>query len=85
MRNGAYKRLGFNPTQGEEETEEEAQQAGVQMREHVRQMVAPLPDLPDRYDPEEAAGPSRRRDNPARPENTTKPKYRRVQFSNDVE
>ena len=81
VRNGAYNRLGFNPTQRPEETEEDAQQAGMHMREHVRQLVAPLPDLPDRYNPEQARPPSRRRHAASLSAEPTRAKYSRIQSS----
>ena len=81
VRNGAYHRLGFDPTQRPEETDEQAQQAGAQMREHVRQMLAPLPDLPDRYNPEEVRPPSRRRHAASFSAEPTGAKYSRIQRS----
>ena len=83
-RKGAEKREGFILTQREEETEEEAVEAGRQMRANLTQTLRQIPDLPDRYNPEEASGPSRRPHSPQREENTTRQKYRRVQFSRAV-
>ena len=84
VRNGAYNGLGFNPTQRAEETEEEALEAGRQMRANITQTLRQLPDLPDRYNPEEASGPSHRRRTPEIEESTSKPKYRRIQFPSEA-
>ncbi len=84
-RKGAEKRAGVDLSQRPEEDDDEALEAGHQMRADMNQMLAQIPDFPDRYNPEEAAGPSRRRQSTQREENTTRPKYRRVQFSNDDE
>ena len=84
-RPGAEKRAGVDLSQRPEEDEDEAVEAGQQMRVDMNQMLAQIPDFPDRYNPEEAAGPSQRRQSLQREENTTRPKRRRVQFSNDLE
>ena len=83
-RKGAEKRAGFILTQRPEETEEEAVDAGRQMRVNLTQTLRQIPDLPDRYNPEDAHGPSRRPHSPQREENTTRQKYRRVQFSSEA-
>ncbi len=54
------------------------------MRANLTQTLRQLPDLPDRYNPEEASGPSHRRHPPEIEESTTKPKYSRVQFPNEA-
>ncbi len=84
-RKGAEKRAGVDLSQPPEEDDDEALEAGHQMRADMNQMLEQIPDFPDRYNPEEAAGPSRRRQSTQVEENTTRPKSRRVQFSNQDE
>ncbi len=83
-RKGAEKRAGIILNEIPEENEEEAVEAGRQMRANMMQTLRQLPDLPDRYNPEEASGPSERRHPPEREESTTKPKYRRIQFPSEA-
>ena len=54
------------------------------MRANLNQTLRQLPDLPDRYNPEEASGPSRRRQSSQSEENTTRPKYTRIQFPSEA-
>ncbi len=82
-RKGAEKRAGLILPQIPEETEEEAVDAGRQMRTNITETLRQIPDHPDRYNPEEAGHPSRRHHSPQRDDRTTRPKLRRVQFSDD--
>ena len=75
---------GIIRTEIPEENEEEALEAGRQMRGNLTQPLRQLPDLPDRYNPEEASGPSQRRHPPEIEECSTKPKYRRIQFPSEA-
>ncbi len=52
-RRGAQKRAGIDLSRIDEETEDEALAAGRQMRAGVRAIVNQIPDLPDRYNPNE--------------------------------
>ena len=52
-RRGALKRLGYNPDDNGEETEEEALEAGKAMRERMRKRVTGLKELPDILIPQE--------------------------------
>ena len=81
-RKGAEKRADLILTPIEEETEEDAVEAGRQMRANIIDTLRQLPDLPDRYNPEDAR-PPRRRHSPSRDENTTRTKFRRVQLASE--
>jgi len=78
-RRGAEKRAGLILPQIPEETEEEAVEVVRQMRANITQTLTQIPDLPDRYNPEDAR-PQRRRHSPPRDESATRLKFRRVQF-----
>ena len=52
-RRGAQKRAGIDLSRIDEETEEEAFAAGRQMRAGVRAIVNQIPELQDRYNPNE--------------------------------
>ena len=78
-RKGAEKRAGVDLTQSPEEEDDAAVQAGQQMRARVQQMVAQIPDFPDRYNPEDQHPATPPQDYQANAENgTTRSKYRRI-------
>ena len=85
-RRGAEKRAGIDLARLNEETEEEALEAGHQMRAGVHAMVNQIPDLPDRYNPNEQTHLRRNQETQQNEEGEPiRTKYRRIQMASETD
>ena len=76
--------LGYDPTAPQSEGEEDAVAAGQEMRARARVRLTQVPDLPDSYDPRDAAAAPRRAPSTTPSEDEPPAKRARVRFASDA-
>ena len=83
-RKGAMKRAGITFTQRQEENEDEAIEAGQALRNHLREILTQVPNIPDRYNPAEHRSPRRQRHETTSNNNSdTRAKRQRIEMASD--